>query len=142
MPVFPGGTLANVLAGVMSGASFLDAVPEPASTRIVMIRVAPATQPTLEKTNRYIDATDTPLSSDLVALGVPVGAPAELDALLDEFLAADQLRSYLKVAAGEYSRLALAVDRLLIASAADAGAPQLPARARRSARAAVRLVQG
>jgi hypothetical protein len=133
--------LANLLVGVMSAATFLDAVPQPASTRIVMIRVAPATVSTLEKTNRYIDATDTPLSSDLVALGVPVTAPAELDALLDEFLAADQPSSYLKVAAEEYSRLALAVDRMFIENEPIAGAQRLAARPRRSARATVRLVQ-
>jgi len=138
----PGGTLANVLAGVMSAVTFLDAVPQPASTRIVMIRVPPAALPTLETTNRYLDATDAPLSSDLVALGAPVTAPAELDALLDAFLAADQPSSYLKVAAEEYSRLALAVDRMFIENAAGAGARPLPARARRSSRATVRLVEG
>jgi hypothetical protein len=138
----PGGTLANLLVGVMSAATFLDAVPQPASTRIVMVRVAPATLATLEKTNRYIDATDTPLSSDLVALGVPVTAPVELDALLDEFLAADQPSSYLKVAAEEYSRLALAIDRMFIENEAVAGAGRLAARARRSSRDMVRLVEG
>ena len=126
----------------MSAATFLDAVPQPASTRIVMIRVAPATVSTLEKTNRYIDATDAPLSSDLVALGVPVTAPAELDALLDAFLAADQPSSYIKVGAEEYSRLTLAVDRMFIEDDAGAGARPLPARARRASRATVRLVKG
>jgi hypothetical protein len=51
-----------------------------------------------------------------MTLGVPVTAPAELDALLDEFLAADQPSRYLKVAAAEYSRLTLAIDRLFIES--------------------------
>ncbi len=138
----PGGTLVNVLAGVMSGATFLDAVPQPASTRIVMTRVPPAAVPTLEETNRYIDPTDAPLSSDLAALGVPVAAAAELDALLDAFLAADQPKSYLMVAADEYSRLALAVDRLFIENEAVAGAARLAARARRSSRDSMRLVQG
>jgi hypothetical protein len=113
--------LANVLAGVMSAATFLDAVPQPASTRIVMIRVPPAIVSTLEKTNRYIDATDAPLSSDLVALGVPVTAPAELDALLDAFLAADRPSSYITVAAADYSRLALEIDRLFIDSGVVTG---------------------
>ena len=138
----PGGTLANLLVGVMSAATFLDAVPQPASTRIVMIRVPPATVPTLEQTNRYIDATDAPLSRDLVALGVPVTAPAELDALIDGFLAADQLSSYIKVGAEEYSRLTLAIDRLFIENDLVGGVRPLPARASRSARDTVRLVQG
>ena len=88
-----------------------------------------------------IDATE-PLSGDLAALGVPVAAPAELDALLDEFLAADQPSSYIKVAAEEYSRLALAVDRMFIENAQGAGVRPLAARARRAARDTVRLVRG
>ena len=114
MCLFLPGTLANVLAGVMSGATFVDADPQPASTRIVMIRVPEAGDSRLEASNRYLDAAAAPLSSDLMALGVPVTAPAELDALLDEFLAADQPSRYLKVAAAEYSRLTLAIDRLFI----------------------------
>jgi hypothetical protein len=67
-------------------------------------------------------------------------APAELDAQLDAFLAADQSSSYLMVGAEEYARLALAVDRMFIE--ADAGAQPLPARARRSLRDGMRLVRG
>jgi hypothetical protein len=116
MCLFLPGTLANVLAGVMSGATFVDADPQPASTRIVMIRIPEAGDSRLEASNRYLDSAAAPLSSDLVALGVPVTAPAELDALLDEFLASDQASRYLKVAAAEYSRLALAIDRMFIES--------------------------
>jgi hypothetical protein len=110
----PGGTLANVLAGVMSAATFLDAVPQPAATRIVMIRIPAAAAAALEATNRYLDPAETSLSSDLAALGLPVAAPAELDALLEAFLAADRPSSYIKVAAADYSRLALAIDRVFI----------------------------
>jgi hypothetical protein len=112
MCLFLPGALANVLAGVMSGATFVDATPQPAATRIVMIRVPQAMTARLETSNRYLDATVEPLSSDLA--GLDVTAPAELDALFGEFLAADQPSSYIKVTAAEYSRLTLAIDRLLI----------------------------
>jgi hypothetical protein len=112
MCLFLPGALANVLAGVMSGATFVDATPQPAATRIVMIRVPQAMAARLETSNRYLDATVEPLSSDLA--GLDVTAPAELDALFGEFLAADQPSSYIKVTAAEYSRLTLAIDRLLI----------------------------
>jgi hypothetical protein len=122
MCLFLPGTLANVLAGVMSGATFVDADPQPASTRIVMIRVPEAGGSRLEASNRYLESAAAPLSSDLMALGVPVTAPAELDVLLDEFLTADHRSLYLKVAAAEYSRLTLAIDRLFIESG-PAGRP-------------------
>jgi hypothetical protein len=114
--IFLPGTLASVLAGVMSGVAFVDAIPQPAATRIVMIRVPEAGAAVLDASNRYLDPAETPLSSDLVALGLPVTAPAELDALLEAFLAADRPSSYIKVAAADYSRLALAIDRLFIDS--------------------------
>jgi hypothetical protein len=111
------GTLANVVAGVMSGTTVVDTDPQPAATRIAMVRIPGSGVARLEASNRYIDA-EAPLSSDLIALGVPVTAPVELDALLHEFLAADQPNAYLKVTATEYSRLTLAVDRLFIDSGA------------------------
>src|SRR5262245_41089861 len=108
------GTLSNVLVGVMSGATFVDADPAPAATRIAMIRVPEAGTSMLEQSNRYLDTTAIPLSSDLIALGVPVMAVAELDELFGEFLAADRPSSYIRVAAADYSRLTLAIDRLFI----------------------------
>ena len=141
MTLFLPGTLASVLAGVMSGASWVDADPQPAATRILMVRIPDATAAALEASNRYLDATES-LSADLAALGLRVAEPAGLDGLLEGFLAAQRPGGYVKVGAEEYSRLALAVDRLLIATAVAAGVRPLPARARRPARATVRLVQG
>jgi hypothetical protein len=109
------GTLATVLAGVMSGATIIDADAQPAATRIAMIRIPAGGIEALEASNRYIDAA-APLSDDLIALGLPVSDPSELDALLDGFLRADQPNSYVKVAAAEYARLTLAIDRLFIDS--------------------------
>ena len=139
--LFVPGALASVLAGVMSGATFVDAIPQPAATRAVMIRIPGAGAARLESSNRYLDLDET-LSSDLVALGLPVAAPAELDALLEAFLAADQPSSYIKVAAADYARLTLAIDRSFIENAASAGARPFPARARHSPHDTVRLVQG
>jgi hypothetical protein len=103
--------LANALAGIMSGATFVDAAPQPAPTRIVMIRFPGAAAGALEPTNRYLDPADEPLVSDLGALGVPAEASAGLDALLGGFLRGDRAGDYIKLDASEYSRLALAIDR-------------------------------
>jgi hypothetical protein len=136
----PGG-MASVLAGVMSGASWFDADPQPAASRIVLIRIPGATVAALAASNRYIDATE-PLSGDLTALGIPAGRSAGLEALLAGFLRGDHASGCIKVDRGEYSQLALAVDRMFIEDDAGAGARPLPARARRAARATVRLVKG
>jgi hypothetical protein len=115
MSLFLPGRLSSVLAGVMSGLSWVDADPQPAATRIAMIQVSGLTAAALEASNRYLDASES-LSGDLTALGLRVGQPAELDGLLEEFLTAYRPSGYLKVGAEEYSRLALAVDRLFIDS--------------------------
>ena len=124
----------------MSGASWVDADPQPAATRIVMIRIPGATAAALEASNRYLDATSRfRATSRRSACGL---RSRELDALLEGFLAAYRPSGYIKVGAEEYSRLALAIDRLFIENAAAAGVRPLPARARRSSRDTVRLVQG
>jgi hypothetical protein len=142
MCLFLPGTLATVLAGIMSGATFVDADPQPAATRIFMIRIPGAAASMLEPTNRYFDPVQEPLSSDLCALGVPAGTSAGLDALLEGFLRGDQARDYIKVDARDYSQLTLAIDRLLIENALVAGARRFPARSRRSSGDTVRFVQG
>jgi hypothetical protein len=141
MCLFLPGTLASVLAGVMSGASWVDADPQPAATRILMVRIPDAMTSALEASNRYLDAMES-LSADLAALGLRVAAAAELDALLKGFLAAHRPSGYIKVGAEEYSRMALAVDRLLIESDLIAGARPFAAPPRRSSRATVPPVQG
>jgi hypothetical protein len=141
MSLFLPGTLASVLAGVMSGASWVDADPHPAATRILMVRVPHATAAALEASNRYLDATEL-LSGDLAALGLRVAEAAELDALLEGFLSAYRPSGYLKVSAEEYSQLALAIDRMLIEHAQGASVRPLPPRARRGAQETVRLVRG
>jgi hypothetical protein len=140
--LFLPGPVARVLAGVMSGTTFVEVDSQPAATRIVMIRVPAAGAAMLEQSNRYLDAPAPAFSSDLMALGVPVAAPAELDALLEGFLAADRPSSYIKIAAAEYTRLGQEMNRLFIEDAAGAGVRPLPRRARRSARDTVRLVEG
>ena len=141
MCLFVPGALANVLAGVASGASWFDADPQPAASRLVLIRIPGATAEELEASNRYVDATQ-PLSGDLAALGIPAGALAGVDALLEGFLRGDDASGCIKTDRGKYSQLALAIDRLFIGSAQGAGIQPLPRRARRSARDTVRLVEG
>jgi hypothetical protein len=141
MCLFVPGALASVLAGVACGASWFDADPQPAASRIVLVRIPGATAAELEASNRYVDAT-RPLSGDLAALGIPARALAGLDALLAGFLRSDHASGCIKVDRGEYSQLGLALDRMLIENEAGAGARPLPARARRASRATVRLVEG
>jgi hypothetical protein len=117
MSLFLPGTLASVLVGVLSGVTIVDAHPQPAATRILMVRVPTAGLARLEISNRYLDATDGALSRDLIALGVPVSAPEELEALLEAFLSADVDNRYINVTAAEYATLTLAIDRLFIADA-------------------------
>jgi hypothetical protein len=80
-----------------------------------MIRVPEAGAAAIEASNGYLDPAKTPLSSDLAALGLPVTAPAQLDALLDGFLTPDRPSTQVKIAADEYSRLKLTIDALFIA---------------------------
>jgi hypothetical protein len=115
MCLYQPGTLGSVLAGVMSGASWLDADAQPSATPIVLIRIPGATAATLEGSNRYVDAME-PLSHDLAALGICPENSAELDALLDGVLRADERRDLIKVDAGQARRLTLAIDRLCIDS--------------------------
>ena len=141
MNLFLPGALASVLAGVMSGISWVDPEPQPAATRIVMIRIPGATAAALEASNRYLDAAE-PISADLRALRLSVAEPRELDGLLEGFLSAYRRSGYLKVGAEEHARLAQATDRLFIENARGTGARPLPSRARRSSQGAVRLVRG
>jgi hypothetical protein len=113
MYLFVPGALAGVLAGVASGASWFDPDPQPAASRIVLVRIPGATAEELEATNRYFDPT-RPLSSDLAALGVPAAALAGLDALLAEFLRSDHPSGCVMADRAKYAQLALAIDRLVM----------------------------
>jgi predicted ATPase len=137
MNLFLPGPLASVLAGVMSGTSWVDTDPQPAATRIVMVRIPGATAAALDASNRYLDPAAEPLSGELAALGLPIAEPAELDALLAGFLAAHRPSGYLKVGADEYSRLAQAIDRLMLQHEA-AQAPPVGPRAAAPARVVLR----
>jgi hypothetical protein len=113
MCLFVPGALASVLAGVASGATWFDADPRPAASRIVLVRIPGATAAELAASNSYVDATQ-PLSGDLAALGIPAGALAEVDALLAGFLGGDHASGYITVDRGKYFELALAIDRLVM----------------------------
>jgi hypothetical protein len=117
MSLFLPGTLASVLVGVLSGVSIVDAHPQPAATRILMVRIPNTGLAGLQASNRYLDPTEGALSRDLIALGVPVSAPEELEPLLEALLSADVDNRYINVTAAEYATLTLAIDRLFIADA-------------------------
>lgn len=142
MCLFTPGTLANVLAGVMFGATLVDVEPQPAATRVVMIRIPAGGAAQLEDSDRYIDLAEEPLSHDLGALGLSAAASGDLNEVLEGFLRGDHARAYLKADAGEYAQLVLAIDRLVIETDPDAGVRSLPARAPRASPETVRLVQG
>jgi hypothetical protein len=113
MCLFLPGPLAGVLAGVAFGASWFDADPQPTAGRIVLVRIPGATAAELEASNRYVDPTQ-PISGDLAALGIPAGALVGLDGLLAEFLWSGHGSGWINVGRGEYSQLALAIDRLVM----------------------------
>ena len=79
----------------------------------MLVRIPGATAAELEASNRYVDAT-RPISVDLAALGIPAGALPGLDGLLAGFLWAGHGSGWIKVDRGEYSELALAIDRLIM----------------------------
>jgi hypothetical protein len=117
MTLFPPSPPASVLAGVMSGTTFVDFSARPAATRIVMVRVPETSAGAVERSDRYVDIAEEPLSRDLAALGIPLGNAdaAEIDRLLDAFLSADdEPRSHLEAPAAAYAELTLAVDRLML----------------------------
>lgn len=120
----------------MSGLTFTDAIAQPAATRAVMIRIPAARAARLESSNRYLDRAET-LSSDLVALGLPVAAPPSKRSWRPTGRTATS-----RWAAADYSRLTLAIDCLLIENDLAPGVRPFPVWARRSSQDAVRLVQG
>jgi hypothetical protein len=117
MTLFPPSPPASVLAGVMSGAAFVDYLAQPAATRIVMIRIPQAEASAIEPSDRYLDVAVEPFSGDLAALGVPASAAeaAELDRLLHAFLwAAGESGSHIEAPATAYAELTAAVERLIL----------------------------
>ncbi len=117
MTLFPPSPPASVLAGVMSGAAFVDYLAQPAATRIVMVRIPEAKASAIEPSDRYLDVAVEPLSGDLAALGIPAGAAeaAELDRLLHAFLwAAGESGSHIEAPATAYAELTVAVERLML----------------------------
>jgi hypothetical protein len=117
MTLFPPSPPASVLAGMMSGAAFVDYLAQPAATRIVMIRIPQAEASAIEPSDRYLDVAVEPFSGDLAALGVPASAAeaAELDRLLHAFLwAAGDSGSHIEAPATAYAELTAAVERLIL----------------------------
>ena len=120
--LFPPAPPASVVAGIMTGATVTHPGSQPPyASRIVMVRV-PCDLAALEVSNRYMDLADETPAGDLAGLGLPVAERTLLDAQFDQLLrpahapcGSDQ------VAAGDYTLLAAACDRLWLAVIAGAG---------------------
>jgi len=82
--VFVPGPPASAMLGIMSGPTILGDEPRISAGRIVMIRVPD--EANLEGSNRYVDPVPDAIVSDLMALGLPVAAPDEIDMLTLGFL--------------------------------------------------------
>jgi hypothetical protein len=83
--LFPPTLPVRVLGGLMCGATIIGSDPSPSTTRIVMIRLPPASLPSLEKTSPYLPA-NTSLANDLAGLGFTVSSPDSFDEDLAKFL--------------------------------------------------------
>lgn len=96
------GRPAAAIAGVMSGATFASADPEPSATLIVLLRIAPGAAQTLEEGNRYL--APEALAADIAALGMPGAAAAAIARVLGE--------GFTQVAPAESAALAAAAGGL------------------------------
>ena len=64
------GRPANILCGIMSGASFMGPDPEPSATRIALVRVPRSAEADLDRSSRYMALDAATLAADLALLGV------------------------------------------------------------------------
>jgi len=103
------GPPASVLCGIMAGSTFLSHEPRPAAGRVVAVRVPDAIA--AETSNRYLAPIPGAISRDLMALGLPLPYPEEIDALTLSFLQkAGGEADFEQVTALEHARLAASFD--------------------------------
>jgi hypothetical protein len=100
------GLPASALCGVMSGATAVGPEPQPATTRMAVIRVPrPA-----DSSNRYLLPTSSAIADDLLTLGLRLDNPFETDAMLRDFLVGS-VHGFDKVVEADQIRLAWALDK-------------------------------
>ena len=83
--LFPPSPPASVLAGFMTGTTFIGPEPQPSMTRTVMIRL-PVTDPRCDRPASAYLPPGASLAADIRAAGIPVAAPAAVDGALAAFL--------------------------------------------------------
>jgi len=128
--LFRPSPLASVPAGILCGVTAVHPGGQPPyATRIAMVRVPDSGAAELERSNRYLDAADGPLSRDLAALGLRPHAAAVLDAEPDRFLRpVPEAAGCDQASIAGYAALAMACDRMWMdGSAGGAPGPVAPA---------------
>jgi hypothetical protein len=105
---------ASVLAGFLVGATFVGPDPRPSVSRIVLVRM-PAPAVVVQQGERYLEPGEA-LAADLVAAGLAVSTPVEVDARLSTFLQGPGGSGFDQVLAEQYAEIATMFDHLLITS--------------------------
>jgi hypothetical protein len=111
----------SFFAGYLTGASFLSSEVELNTTRIVLIRLPPASD--RRSTGAYLPA-DASLAADLAALGLPIRAPAEIDRQLSAFLTSTHNSGMDRITAAQYLALSELFDQnwlMQVGAAKDRG---------------------
>ena len=126
--LFRPSPLASVLAGLLCGSTAVHPGGQPPyATRIAMVRVPDGAVEGLERSNRYLDPAEGPLSRDLAALGLRVPASWGLDAELDRFLRpASQAAGCDQASTADYAALAMACDRMWMDDSARCASGPVP----------------
>jgi hypothetical protein len=103
---------ASVLAGLVSGATFVGHDPRPSVSRILMIR-QPGTGEAGPQNERYMEAGES-IAADLGTLGLEIADPDEVDARVDAFLRGATAAGLDQAVAEDYGALVALFDRLAI----------------------------
>lgn len=104
--LFLPGPPASALCGVMSGTTIVGPEPRPSATRMAVVRV-PADA---SASNRYVKLIPSAIGDDLVALGLALAEPAEVGALIRDFLLGESSGGLEQVTASDQARFASALD--------------------------------
>ena len=104
------GRPANVLCGILSGATFMSPDPEPSASRIALIRVAPASTSALERASCYLRCDQATVARDLAALGIAAADPDAAAEALVRFLAPPPRSGMEQVGQADQARLSHVFD--------------------------------
>jgi hypothetical protein len=125
------------LLGVMSGKVVHHPSSEVALTRMLVVRVPRLVQSAFDRSNRYLDPAAGSVSSDLRALGLPLGETSQLDALFASFLHDTFDGGVYRITAADNHAINVAIDRALGADGRTSQRRSLAAARRRPRRVGV-----